>query len=55
MSNFKHMSTLEGMNEKLKRYVNDDLTDEQMSRSLVRFLIYLTNTKPDIAQAITST
>ena len=40
------MSTLMGMNEKLKRQNSVELTNEQIYKSLVNFLIYLTNTRP---------
>lgn len=52
MPNCMHMSTPMGMNEKLKRYDNDELANEQIYRSLVRSLIYLIYIRPNIVHII---
>lgn len=48
VSNYNHIFTLIGMDEKLKRDNNDKLANEQIYRSLTGSFIYLTITRPDI-------
>lgn len=52
MFNCKSASTPMRINEKLKKNDSDELDNEQMYRSLVGSLLFLTNTRPNIMHVV---